>query len=508
MPLLRPIIRILALVNKEILEVARQPLLILALVLGPFLILFIFGIGHRPERPPLQTILVIPQTIELPRDTGYWKSRFGGSVNVVAVTPDQAEAESALRNDQIDLVVAIPSDAAASFSQGKTTDVQVLNNTMDPVDQSYISFVGYVLASELNKQVITTAVAQAQQDLKQAAGGPGGVGASIGSAQSNLRAGDTAKARQDLAKARSSVVVTRDELRVTGQFVRGMAGSSAQEAAELKGIQDAENRLDAVSADLDQADTDLGSNPGKASADLAKAQSDLGGLDALVATLEAIPPQVMAAPFASKVVNLAPAQPDFVSFYSPSVIALLLQHLAITIAALSLVRERMIGTTELYEVSPATTAGLLLGKYVSYMIQALVVGGALTVLVVETLKVPLRGNPFIFIGELALLVFASLGIGLTLSALASSEENAVQYAMLVLLASVFFSGFFLPLNTLQAPATWVANALPVTYGILSLQNLMLKGELGPPEYLYSLAIIGGIFFVLSAVLMHLELRRR
>jgi ABC-2 type transport system permease protein len=196
-----------------------------------------------------------------------------------------------------------------------------------------------------------------------------------------------------------------------------------------------------------------------------------------------------------------------VQFFSPGVIALLLQHLAVTIAALSIVRERLLGTIELYEVSPASTAGLLLGKYLSYMVQSLIVGVALSILVVETLQVPLRGNPFVFLEVLALLIFASVGIGLTLSLLSTSQENAVQYAMLVLLASVFFSGFFLPLNTLQAPATYIANALPVTYGILSLQELMLLGIVQHWEYVNSLAIIGGIFFVISAVLLHFQVRR-
>lgn len=510
MLLLRPIIRILSLANEEILQVVRQPFLLLALVLGPFLILFIFGIGHRAQQPPLTTILVIPPSVEMPRDTSYWKDRFGGSVNVVAVTPDQARAESALKSGQVDLAVVIPSDAATAFAHGKSSPIQVLTNNFDPVQQSYIDFVGYVLSSELNKQVIAEAVARAQQDLKSTAGTNNALTANVTAAQNDLKAGNVPKARQDIASARSSVDGTRAALHLTEQLIAGMAGSQeggAQAAEELRGVQQVESRLDAVSTDLDRADSDLTTNPAQASADLARAAADLGGYSAIAAQVEAIPPGVAAAPFVTQVRNLAPIQPGFVQFFSPGVIALLLQHLAITIAALSIVRERLLGTIELYEVSPMSTAGLLIGKYVSYMVQSMIVGVALTVLVVETLQVPLRGDPFVFLEVLGLLVFASVGIGLTLSLLSTSQENAVQYAMLVLLASVFFSGFFLPLNTLQAPATYIANALPVTYGILSLQDIMLLGIVQHPEYLASLAIIGGIFFVISAVLLHFQVRR-
>jgi ABC-2 type transport system permease protein len=509
--LLRPIIRILAYVNKEVLEVGRQPALIAALVLGPFLILFIFGIGHRPDRPPLAGELVIPPGVELPRDPSYWRSRFGNSITIVGVASDEQTAVNALKANQVDLVVSIPPNAPLNFAQGKPSTIRVLHNRIDPVDQTYIEYVGYVLASELNRQVIAGAVSQFQQGLRQNGGPTGQLHQSLDQIQKSLQAGDVAGARQQVATARNLVATLQSQVRINAQFVGGVASAmSGNQAAaqQLAAINQTQDQLNRVASDLATLDADLARDPKAATADLAKLQGSVGTLDQTATTLETIPPDVIAAPFTDQTQNLSEVQPGFVAFYSPGVLALLLQHLAITISALSIVRERLLGTTELYQVAPTSTTGILLGKYLSYAILSLVVGGALTALLVQGLGVPLRGDPILFAEALALLVFASLGIGLTFSLLSTSQENAVQFSMLVLLASVFFSGFFLPLETLQAPATWISAALPVTYGIIALQDLMLRGGLSGLEPLYSLAIIGGIFFVLSAILMHSELRRR
>ena len=76
---------------------------------------------------------------------------------------------------------------------------------------------------------------------------------------------------------------------------------------------------------------------------------------------------------------------------------------------------------------------------------------------------------------LLLLALAAVGLGFVLSLLASSERQAVQLSMLALLGVVFFSGFALPLHALEQPALSVSYALPATYGVVLLQDVMLRG---------------------------------
>ncbi len=506
-----PIIRVLAFVGTELLEVLRQPLLLLALVLGPFLILLIFGLGHRPEQPPLTTTLVIPSGIELPRDPFYWRDRFGGSIRVVNVTDDEAAAVAALKAGQIDVAVVIPSGASTVLAQGQPTAVRVLTNELDPVQQTYIHYAGYVLASELNKQVIAEVVGRVQQDVQQRQQPITTLRSQITQAREAIQGGNLARARQSISAARTQAIRLQADLRTAEQFLTGVAGAAPGDrtvADQLAALRQTETNLDTLVIQLAQLDADLVANSRGVAADLSQIDANLAAFQSLASTVEAIPPQVLAAPFTSQVESLESVQPSFVAYYSPGVLALLLQHLAITLTALSLVRERLLGTIELYQVAPVSTFQVLLGKLISYGLLSVAVAAALTGLMTQTLGVPLNGDPVRFAEVIGLLIFASLGIGLTISLISASQENAVQYAMLLLLASVFFSGFFLPRNTLQLPATAISDVLPVTYGIVALQEVMLRGGLRSPLPLIALGGEGLVFVVVSVILLNRQLRRR
>jgi ABC-2 type transport system permease protein len=108
---------------------------------------------------------------------------------------------------------------------------------------------------------------------------------------------------------------------------------------------------------------------------------------------------------------------------------------------------------------------------------------------------------------IAALIFTSLGIGFVISLLAQTDSQAVQYSMIVLLASVFFSGAFLALQTLWEPVRVVSWALPATYGIILLQNIMLRGHLADPILLGGLTAIGAGLFLLALWLLHRVMAR-
>ena len=99
--------------------------------------------------------------------------------------------------------------------------------------------------------------------------------------------------------------------------------------------------------------------------------------------------------------------------------------------------------------------------------------------------------------SLFLLIFASLGFGFAISATSGTDSQAVQASMLVLLASMFFSGFVFPLLQILVPVRYIGYLLPVTYGIINLQNVMLKGIPPPWYFLVALGVMGVVLFVFS-----------
>lgn len=83
----------------------------------------------------------------------------------------------------------------------------------------------------------------------------------------------------------------------------------------------------------------------------------------------------------------------------------------------------------------------------------------------------------------------------------------MQLSMLVLLASVFFSGFVLPVTDFAGWTLYLAYLLPVTHGIATLQNTMLRGVVSQPWMLGALAVIGVVLSIGSLLRLRRILRR-
>jgi ABC-2 type transport system permease protein len=219
-----------------------------------------------------------------------------------------------------------------------------------------------------------------------------------------------------------------------------------------------------------------------------------------------IPPELVAQPTIARVNNVAPTSPSIVSFAAPAVFALILQHMAVTLTALSFVRERLSGAMEMFRISPVNSLELVLGKYLGLGIVSAVVAAATALLLILLLGVPVLGDPWLIAGVVALLVFASLGMGLLISVIADSERQAVQLALLLLLASVFFSGFVLPINEFREGVQYAAYILPVTHGIQLLQDLMLRGSTEAWWQLGLLAVLGVVLLTLTVIALRRTMR--
>jgi ABC-2 type transport system permease protein len=363
MSLIKAITRVLAFVGKEIVEVARRPGVLLSLVLGPFLVLAIFGAGYSGYRRPLNTIVVVPPDSGLPTDVAAYSEISGSGLEVTEVTTDAAAAEQRLRDRQVDVVLVAPDNVEEQFRSGQQSTIQVKVNVVDPVDQNYTTFLARALEREVNR-VIVERIAEEGQTYALSAG--------------------------------------------------------ASEAA-------------------------------------------------------AIPPSVVAAPTKAEIVNIAPAQPGVVQFFGTAVLALILQHMAVTLIALSVVRERTTGLFELFRVSPIRTAEMLIGKIVAFGILSAAIAGLTFALLILGFNVPMLGDGGTLAMVVTLLIVASLGLGLLVAALSDSERQAVQLSLLLLLASVFFSGFVLGTDEFTEPVRSMTALLPVTNGIQLIGDVMLRG---------------------------------
>lgn len=231
-------------------------------------------------------------------------------------------------------------------------------------------------------------------------------------------------------------------------------------------------------------------------------------VDDLAARVAEIDPELVVRPFSATTESLQREPVTTNDFFAPGAIALLVQHMVLTFAAMSLVTDRALGLFEIYRVGPIDASRLMLGKYLAFLMIGAVVAAALIAAVVGLLGVPLRGDlAWVAVG-IAGLALASIGFGMTVSLLARSDVQAVQYSMLVLLASLFFGGLFLDLDAFSYPVRLVCLVLPVSYGIELLRDVMLRGTDPALTDLVGLGATTVGFALVTWWLLHRQLRVR
>ena len=377
MTLFKTLTRILAIVGKELVTIVRRPGALVSLLIGPFLIMALFGLGYSGFRRPLDTIVVVPPQSGLPTDTATYAQIAGEGLKIVDVTPDEASAMDRLNRQAVDVVLVAPADVQQRFKEGLRTPIDVRVNFTDPVRVSYATFLARGLEAAINRSVIEQAVEKGE----------------------------------------------------------GYA------------------------------------------------------LEAGVPQVAKIPPAVIAAPTEANLDNVAQSEPTVVQFFGPAVLALIIQHMAITLIALSLVRERTSGLVELFRISPITTAELVTGKLIAFGLFSGAVGLVTIAVLVRGFGAPMLGDPGWLALILVLLIGASLGLGLLVAAVSDSEPQAVQLSLLLLLASVFFSGFVLAIDEFSEPIRSLIYALPVANGIRLLEDFMFRGG---TNAVWQIWLLGGL----------------
>ena len=298
-----------------------------------------------------------------------------------------------------------------------------------------------------------------------------------------------------IAYIQSAARIYVDE--VNRSLLQSVAEQGQADAGDVQAsLQNALARTQAIKSVLPPGDPNA--------AEINELESDLTNANEQLTTFQSVGSSVLVNPFTAETTSLSNIIFTPTEFFAPAVIVLLLQHLSITFASLSIVRERRSGIVELFRVSPISAFETLIGKYLSYLTLEILLAGVITVLAVWLLRVPMFGDWISYATAVIVLLFTSLGVGFLISLISETDTQAVQYSMLLLLASIFFSGFFLDLRLIWDPMKAVAWSLPATYGIRMLQDIMLRGASAPTVILYGLALIGIGLFILDWLI----LRRR
>ncbi len=195
--------------------------------------------------------------------------------------------------------------------------------------------------------------------------------------------------------------------------------------------------------------------------------------------------------------------PNFESrlFFIPGVIANIAFLIPIILTAMAVVREREIGTLEQIMVTPIRSWELVVGKTLPFALLGLLDVVMIVLIGVFWFEVPLRGNPFIlFLGNV-LFLMSSVGIGLFISTISSTQQQAQISTFFFTMPAFILSGFVFPLENLPTWIQYLTYANPLRYFLVIIRGVFLKGnglDILWPQML-ALAVLGGLMILLSSL---------
>jgi ABC-2 type transport system permease protein len=159
----------------------------------------------------------------------------------------------------------------------------------------------------------------------------------------------------------------------------------------------------------------------------------------------------------------------------PGLIGVILTLTMVLFTAVAIVRERERGNMELLITTPVSSAELMIGKLLPYVVIGLVQTTVILALGVWLFDVPIRGSIWAVYAISLLLIAANLSMGLLISTRAQSQFQAMQMTFFVFLPSILLSGFMFPFAGMPLPAQWFAMLLPLTHFTNLIRGVMLRG---------------------------------
>ncbi|HLO28238.1 MAG TPA: ABC transporter permease, partial [Anaerolineales bacterium] len=276
------LIRISSFISKELTEIVRQPRLILTLVFGPFLIMFLFGLGYPDQNRTLRTVFVYEDS-DTQKEAKLFTDAVSPAISGNTIENNKEAALAKLARNQTDLVIVIPKNAIETIKKNQQAKFVIYHNEVDPFQIGYIQSVASLYVDDVNRRILQSVAEQGQ--------------ANAGNVQTHL--------------------------------------------------EDAIAKTQTLKQTIPPGDTNTAKQVDDLEKDLTSVHDELG-------TFQSVGSSVLVNPFSAETAPLSNVQFSPTEFFAPAVIVLLLQHLSITFASLSIVRERRSGMMELFRVAPIT----------------------------------------------------------------------------------------------------------------------------------------------------------
>jgi len=163
-------------------------------------------------------------------------------------------------------------------------------------------------------------------------------------------------------------------------------------------------------------------------------------------------------------------------FIVPGIVGLLTLVVTLMVTALSVAREREAGTFDQLLVTPLRPTEILIGKAIPGMVIGLLEASIIILLMVFFFDVPLHGSLGALYLGLVLFLLSAVGIGLMISAIVVTQQQAVLGAFLFLVPAVILSGFATPIANMPQVVQWLTYLDPLRYFLVVVRGVTLEGD--------------------------------
>lgn len=190
------------------------------------------------------------------------------------------------------------------------------------------------------------------------------------------------------------------------------------------------------------------------------------------------------------------------NFFLPGVLGLLVALITIMMTSMSVVKERESGTIEQIIVSPVKPAEFVAGKTVPFAIVGFIDIIIITFVTIVWFRVPFNGSFLLLILCGGFYIICTLGVGLYISTISQTQQQAMLSTFLFFIPSIILSGFIFPIYAMPLFFRLITLINPMRYFIELIRAIFLKG-IGVTLIWESMLALG----ILSVILLALSVRR-
>jgi ABC-2 type transport system permease protein len=188
-----------------------------------------------------------------------------------------------------------------------------------------------------------------------------------------------------------------------------------------------------------------------------------------------------------------------INYMVPGIVAILLTMITMSLTSMAIVREREIGTLEQLLVTPISTSALILGKIIPFAILGFLEMSAALFFGILWFNIPFVGSWGLLYGMAFIYLFTTLGIGMFISTISNTQQQAMFYTWFFSIFAMLTAGFFTPIANMPKSIQYLTYLNPMRYFMKLVRAIMMKGasiDVLYPE-MFAMIIFGAVLFSFS-----------